>query len=566
MRVVPSAMTSRSASSVRTPPAALTWMCGETFARIRRRSSWVAPPGANPVDVLTKSAPAASDRWQARIFSSSVRYAFSKMTFTIAPRSWATSTIAAISDWTSASRPDRSAPIWMTMSSSVAPSSRACLASNTFVAVGWPPWGKPMTVPTATSVPLRIETARGTSTGRTHTDATSYSAARRQPSSMNASSSSGRNREWSIVLAMSRSVRESIERASVMSVAVRAQHVAGDEEPLLDLLVGPLEPAILVLDDAVALVALAIQLAVDDPPVDLTEPRDTWDLPPDTHREDAALVERVAVDHQVLRLVVEDVLPEFLQEALDVDHLEDQVRRVEIEPDRVAPSFEDPAPLPWRRRDVVAARPLVVREEHRAVLERDLHALVVGEFHDVGPDAQRLFPVVVEVLGSVTTHERVDERDAHLPRRDHHRLEVVRDLLAMLGVGMERVRVVAEAGDRQPLGRELVDDLRGLVVGQVLDVDVARASVAPRRSGRLRPAGDLEDLEVGAGRPVGDVHQRRIRERGGQEAELHASVSTGAALDEAGADRSTSTQRPSRALRAIASPTSISSWPSAKVG
>ena len=33
----------------------------------------VAPDGANPVDVLTKSPPAASVRWQARTFSSSVR-------------------------------------------------------------------------------------------------------------------------------------------------------------------------------------------------------------------------------------------------------------------------------------------------------------------------------------------------------------------------------------------------------------------------------------------------------------------------------------------------------------
>ena len=69
----PRAMTSSSASSVRTPPAALTWTCGEVLARIRRRSSWVAPLGANPVEVLTKSPPAASVRWQARTFSSSVR-------------------------------------------------------------------------------------------------------------------------------------------------------------------------------------------------------------------------------------------------------------------------------------------------------------------------------------------------------------------------------------------------------------------------------------------------------------------------------------------------------------
>ena len=43
------------------------------LARIRRRSSCVAPLGAKPVLVLTKSAPARSVAWQARIFSSSVR-------------------------------------------------------------------------------------------------------------------------------------------------------------------------------------------------------------------------------------------------------------------------------------------------------------------------------------------------------------------------------------------------------------------------------------------------------------------------------------------------------------
>ena len=50
----------------------------------------------------------------------------------------------AMSAWTSASRPDLSAPIWMTMSSSVAPSSSACCVSKTFVAVRWLPCGKPI--------------------------------------------------------------------------------------------------------------------------------------------------------------------------------------------------------------------------------------------------------------------------------------------------------------------------------------------------------------------------------------------------------------------------------------
>ncbi len=73
IRVTPSSITASSASSVRTPPAALTRMCGLVFARIRRRSSWVAPEGAKPVLVLTKSPPAASVSRQARTFSSSSR-------------------------------------------------------------------------------------------------------------------------------------------------------------------------------------------------------------------------------------------------------------------------------------------------------------------------------------------------------------------------------------------------------------------------------------------------------------------------------------------------------------
>jgi hypothetical protein len=83
----------------------------------------------------------------------------------------------------------------ITMSSSAAPSSRARCASWTLVAVVELPWGKPMTVPTLTSVPSRMAFARRTSTGRTQTEATSYSAASRQPASTNASSSSGRSSE-----------------------------------------------------------------------------------------------------------------------------------------------------------------------------------------------------------------------------------------------------------------------------------------------------------------------------------------------------------------------------------
>src|SRR3954467_14373806 len=134
---------------------------------------------------------------------------------------------------------------------------------------------------------------------------------------------------------------------------------------------------------------------------------------------------------------------------------------------------------------------------------------------------------------------------------------------------MKRVRVVAETGDREALACDLVDDLTRLSVRQVRDVDVARPRVPPARPRGGRPARDLEALEAVAGCPIRDVDERRLGERRGEKAEPHpvgapASAATGAAFRLL--PRSTSVQRPVRALSAIASLTSISSWPAANVG
>ena len=256
-------------------------------------------------------------------------------------------------------------------------------------------------VPTATSLPSRISFARFTSAGRTQTLATSYCAragsrvldervvelgpqeavvdrlgdvALGQRVEQCASLGAG-----ACVNGVPIGLTRPVERGAALaipvildrpSVAVGPENVASDQKALLDLLVAPLEPTVLVFDDAIALVSLPVQLRVDHAPVDLTEAGDARDLPAHAHRHDSALVQPVAVDHQVLGLVVKDVLAEFLEEPADVDHLEDQVARVEVEPHRVRPRLEDPAPHARRGGDVMAARPLVVREEHRAVLGR----------------------------------------------------------------------------------------------------------------------------------------------------------------------------------------------------
>ena len=191
-----------------------------------------------------------------------------------------------------------------------------------------------------------------------------------------------------------------------------------------------------------------------------------------------------------------------------------------------------------------------------------------GEADDVRPDPERLLPVLVLVLRAVGAHERVDERDVHRLGGGDDVLEVADDLGPMVGIGVERVRVVAETRDGQALRRDLVDDLGRLARRQVRDVDVggagvatgrARWSAASRRSrcSRSRSAAVQSTTSVsgvsGNGR--------------GQQAESHrvAPPCAGRCRPATGS-RTTSTQRPVRALSAIASLTSISSWPSAKVG
>ena len=183
-----------------------------------------------------------------------------------------------------------------------------------------------------------------------------------------------------------------------------------------------------------------------------------------------------------------------------------------------------------RRGDVVAARPLVVAEQHRAVLERDLPPVVLREADDVRPDAERLLPVLVLVLRPVAAHERVHERDVHLLGGVDHLLEVADDLRAVLRVGVERVGVEAEAGDRRgpwPRSRRR-------------SPSPARRTGWRRRCGSCPRSGGSGRSRVGqqaisrTSKPAPAAQsatsmQRRLGERGGQEAELHRGCSSAVA-------------------------------------
>ncbi len=153
MRSAPAWSMALAPSRSRTPPAAFTPMPGPTTRRMRATSAAVAPPGPKPVEVFTKSAPAARESTQAFTFSSSVSRAVSMMTLTRAPAGRQASTTPAMSRATRRWSPDLSAPTFMTMSTSAAPSATERAASNAFTSGRVAPRGKPATVQTAVSLP-----------------------------------------------------------------------------------------------------------------------------------------------------------------------------------------------------------------------------------------------------------------------------------------------------------------------------------------------------------------------------------------------------------------------------
>ena len=145
-------------------------------------------------------------------------------------------------------------------------------------------------------------------------------------------------------------------------------------------------------------------------------------------------------------------------------------------------AVEEPEHVPPRRRrvhQVVAARPLVVAEDHRAVLDGDLDAVVCRLGDDRRPHLLELLEVLRQRLVLVVADERVDHRHAELLGCLDHATDVGDHLGAMVEVGVQRVRVVTEAGDLDAPLAELPDEVLGLIIGEVGAVDVRHAGVPP---------------------------------------------------------------------------------------
>src|SRR4051812_45893835 len=182
-------------------------------------------------------------------------------------------------------------PMLMTMSISGAPARTAASASATLIAVVLLPWGKPMTAQASTSEPSSTSRAIAIEYGLMHAVATSYARASFHPATISASVIVGCSREWSIILATSRTVivLTSLMRASPSVVMKKAPALC---QRALAIVERALVRSIFHLDANRPGIPGLGQSREECRPVDIPEPRQLGDVPAKV--KDAALVEPVA--------------------------------------------------------------------------------------------------------------------------------------------------------------------------------------------------------------------------------------------------------------------------------
>jgi hypothetical protein len=101
---------------------------------------------------------------------------------------------------------------------------------------------------------------------------------------------------------------------------------------------------------------------------------------------------------------------------------------------------------------------------------------------------------------------------------------MLNDVVAMLQVGVERVGIVAQGRDIEPLVRQHPVDLRSLARRQCLHVDVNDPAVLAISAFAGRPAAQLQHLEPVVRRPCRHFLQRHLRERCTHDTNLHRHV------------------------------------------
>src|SRR5262245_52699398 len=142
----------------------------------------------------------------------------------------------------------------------------------------------------------------------------------------------------------------------------------------------------------------------------------------------------------------------------------------------------------------------------------------------VGPDGTEERPVVLNTLVRIAADECVDHPQLQFGSGVDYSLEMGGDGTAMFGVGVKRIGIITEAGQRDAAFAGQVADSAGIIVGEVGNVHVADPRIAPIGTAR-RPAHRFDAGETFVSGKGQDIFQRKFAEDGRDETELHAPCS-----------------------------------------
>src|SRR4030042_6564454 len=211
------------------------------------------------------------------------------------------------------------------------------------------------------------------------------------------------------------------------------------------------------------------------------------------------------VNMEVFSMDVENFICKLPHDTLVINHLQDQMRWIKVQP-KVIIGNDLPHLAPDFRRacQVVTARPLIVREDHRAVLDGNLNAIRFSELDDRRPNLGIIYQILRNGLVLIFADESTNNGHLQHICSLNHLLQVRNYYLTLLDIWMERIRIIRERRDCHAVVINHLTNVLGLSFVQFVNIDMRNTRITA--GGFLeRPASNLDSLETAFSTPLGSL-------------------------------------------------------------
>ena len=164
-------------------------------------------------------------------------------------------------------------------------------------------------------------------------------------------------------------------------------------------------------------------------------------------------------------MYMEDLVPEFIEGLDRIHHLPYKMRRIIVDPQMIA--VEDPehtSPDHRRRHQILAARPLILTKEHRAVFNGDLHTVRLCKTDQRLPYLFHQLKILFHRFRLIPSDKRSNHIDAKLCTCKDHILKMRRRFRPLLQIFIHRVRIVSKGRDLHVIFICVILDVRRIIV------------------------------------------------------------------------------------------------------